>query len=99
MNDNTMEYVAIELVNDWEFLQNTASENLLTFFHPHTNEICVVHNFFETGTIVFRAKINDDDDTLTILVLDDSIISFIDYEEKNIRVDEIEVLAELEEEY
>lgn len=98
MTDYKMEYLAIELVNDWELLQNTASENLLTFFHPHTNEICVVHNFLETGTIVFRAKINDDD-TLTILVLDDSIISFIDYEEKNIRVDEIEIFAELEEEY
>ncbi|MFS0783209.1 hypothetical protein [Bacillus sp. 1P06AnD] len=98
MNDYEMEYMAIELRNDWVLLQNTASENLLAFFHPDMNEIFVAHDFFETGTIVFRAKMNDDD-TLTILVLDDSIISLIDFEEKQIRIDEVEVLAELEEEY
>ncbi|WP_042347846.1 hypothetical protein [Bacillus massiliigorillae] len=97
MTEHAMEYLAIVLTNGWELLQNTASESLLAFFHPHTGEVFIVNNFFETGDIVFRAKINEDD-TVTILVLDDSVLSFVDYEEKQIRVDEVEVFAELEDE-
>ncbi|MGM9922660.1 MAG: hypothetical protein ACI35R_00245 [Bacillus sp. (in: firmicutes)] len=95
MNDGIIEYIAVELTHGWELLQNAAAGNLLAFFRPDCDEIYVVHDFFEDGMIIFRARI-ESADTVTILLQDDSVIGMVDYEEKQIRVDEVEVLAELE---
>lgn len=99
MDEFQFEYNQVDVTHGWQVLINTAAEKLLLFFDAERGELTSVYDFFEDGSIVFKVHI-ESEDSITILELNDErVITMIDYEEKQIRIDDIEVLAESAEEY